>query len=383
MRILLIAPVHREKEFLKQKDKSPFLAGQGQQSWYEALRGLGHEVFVFRYSDSIIVPNIIRIYLKYFIVKLFPLFYAKFQRFQDKFYFFSLENLFKNLKIYSLSKKMKPELVIISGGVSCLYPLTIKKIKRYYKSKVLLMSGVNPKTSSTKAERKMVKSGIIDLVVENDRGYAILWKKIGAKKTLVLPISSVDPRIHKKLTLTKNETNKYASDVCFVGSLTRERQEILKQACTERIRSVQDDNYTLKIWGDIPLAEKLEDLLKSSYFGTAYGEKMMKIFNASKIVLNFQPSDMSHGGNMRTFEIAGCGAFQLCDKTDPEWFEDKKNIVLFKNLSDLKDKIKFYLEHKDIREKISKEGFNNAHKNHTYKNHFNLLLKTISLRHET
>lgn len=369
MKILLLAPVHREKEFLKQKKKLPFLLGQGQQSWYEALKELGHEVFVFRYSDSIMIPNTLRIYLKSFFINNFPLLYAKFQRFQDRFYFTSFENIFRNLKIIAQSKKIKPNIVIISGGVSCIYPSTIKKIKNKFNCRVILMSGVNPMAASTVVERKMIKNRIIDLVVENDRGYADLWKKIGAEKTLVLPISSVDPKIHRKVRLSDNEKKEYCSDVCFVGSLTRKRQEMLKQ--------VRNDSYKLRIWGDIPQGLKINDFLKSYYLGKAYGDKMIKIFNASKIVINFQPQDMISGGNMRTYEIAGSGTFQLTDKIDKERFEDGKNLVLFKDVNDLKRKIKYFLKNEGERKKIAEEGQKNVYKYHTYKNHFSYLLKYI------
>lgn len=381
MKILLVAPVHKEKEFLQQEEKLSFLKGQGQQSWVEALENLGHEVKVFRYTDSLYIPNILRIYFLEFIQSNFPHLLGKYRKFKDKFYMVFLDTYLKSQKLLKMSKTFRPEVILISGGVACFYPNLIKDVKKDLNCKIFLFSGINPKIASTCVERIIVKNGVIDLVVENDRGYAKLWKKLGAKKVLVLPVSSVDSKIHRKIKLTEKEIEYFESDVSFVGSLTKERQNILKQACTERIRSVQHDirNINLKIWGDVPLGERLLTELKPFYLGKAYGEKMVKIFNASKIVLNFQPADMETGGNMRTFEVCGCGAFQLVDRVENDWFEDGKDLVIFKNIADLKRKIIYYLKSEEERLEISKKGYEKAHRLHTYQKHFSKLFKYCNL----
>lgn len=65
MRILLLAPVHREREYLKERSK-PFPSFQGQSSWYRAFNALGHQVWVFKYTDSILLPNIMKTYIQNF-----------------------------------------------------------------------------------------------------------------------------------------------------------------------------------------------------------------------------------------------------------------------------------------------------------------------------
>lgn len=384
MQILLLAPVHREKEFLKQKDKLPFLKGQGQQSWVEALKELGHQVFVFRYTDSILTPQILRVFISEMFQRLFPVWKARYDRFKNSYYFVSLENYLRNKKLLSISNKVKPELIIISGGVTSVFPETIKKIKNVHHCRVLLFSGVNPITSATLVEKIIIRDGIVDLVVENDRGYAKLWEKIGAKKTIVLPISGVDPKLHKKVQLTSQEKEEYGCDVCFVGSLTRERQEILTNIIEiSPLRQAQGGNdksmpFALKIWGDIPLGESLKSDLKPYYHGLAFGEKIVKIFSAAKIVFNFQPVDMTHGGNMRTFEIPGCGALQIADKVDPDFLVSDEEVILFKNITDLSGKLKYYLQNTRERIKIANNSFLKSHKLHTYQKHFEILFNLIN-----
>lgn len=381
MRILLLGPVHREKEFLKQKGKHPFLRGQGQQSWVEAFEELGHEVFVFRYTDSILVPQMLRVFISDMFQRFFPVWKARYDRFKSAYYFVSFENFLKNRRLLSLSRRIKPQLLIISGGVRSIFPETIKKIKNTYQCKVLLFSGVNPNTSATQVEKIMIREGIVDAVVENDSGYAELWEKLGAKKVIVLPISSVDPKLHRRVRLAPQEQEEYGCDVCFVGSLTRDRQEQLAELINDRDSGRAHSSLarmTISVWGDILPVVGLREELKPYYRGTAYGEKMVKIFNASKIVLNFQPKDMTHGGNMRTFEIPGCGAFQLADRVDSKWFTDSEDIVLFKSLNDLREKVSYYLSHNQERDRIAENGYNTAYKEYTYKERFKQLFNILN-----
>lgn len=374
MRILLLAPVHREREYFKEKSRSPFPNFQAQNSWVKAFIALRQRVWVFKYTDSILLPSNIKAHLIDFFVRFFPIWSARYFRIRDKFYFISLENFLQNRKLLNMAKKSKPNLVIVSGGIPNIYPSTIKSIKETYGSKVLLFSGVNPDIAATRAEKIMVCSGIIDIVVENDRGYAKRWEKVGAKKTIVLPISSVDRRIHKKIKLSKKDYAELISDFCFVGTLTEDRQEMLKSIRQAQKKQIQ---YRLKIWGDIPPGLKLRRELEPYYHGKAFGEKMVKIFNAAKIVLNFQPRDMTHGGNMRTFEIPGCGAFELADRIDSKFLVDGRNFVSFKDVTDLRNKIQYYLQNTNKRLKITQEGFRKVYRDHTYEKHFRILLDRI------
>lgn len=368
MKILLLGPIHREKEYLKESGKSHFPRFQAQSSWVSALEALGHKISVFRYTDSILIPNNARVYIKDFFERFLPTWTARFLRIKSKFYFLSLENFLRNKKLLALANKVKPELVLISGGSSNIYPSTIKKIKDKYICKMLLFSGINPNIAATNAEKIMVKNGTIDIVVENDKGYAKSWEKLGTRKTIVLPISSVDPKIHRRVKLSKEEQKEYSSDVCFVGTLLPDRQQILSKLL----------DFDIKIWGDMSLGIKLDEKLKPHYYGTAFGEKMVKIFNAAKIVLNFQPMDMTHGGNMRTFEIPGCGAFQLADRIDNDWFDNDKDYIRFKNIKDLKDKIGYCLRNEKERKRIARNGYVKSRREHTYQKHFQELLRTIN-----
>lgn len=367
MRILLLAPVHDEKSFNKQKGALPFVEGQAQLGWVRALEELRHTVRVIRYTDSVLYPNGPRIQAEALFKTLTPKLKNKYQHVQDKYYFLFPENVAKNIKINSVALKFKPDLILISGGGHSIFPSTIKTLKRILACKVILLSGVNPVHGSPPSEKKMIKERIVDLVAVNDKGFKKNWEALGAKNVIVLPVSSVDPKLHMRVTINAREQKKLGSDVTFVGMLLPERIEILSKLT----------DFNLKIWGNVPSDVKLPPSLGKSYQGEARGKQMVEIFNASKIVLNIHATEMKQGGNMRTFEILGCGAFELTDKVQPEWFKDGYDLVTYKNTKDLRDKISFYLVNAVKRRKIANQGYKTAHKNHTYKKHFEKLLTYV------
>lgn len=355
MKILLLSPVHRVEKGGKTTLGIPFY--QGQASWVRALKKIGHEVQVFNYSKSVILPNSLVIFLQSFLESHFPIVYTKIRRVFQKLYIVNLDNYLRSFKLKKTIAENRPDVIIISGGISTILPFSLKTS---YHPKIFLFSGVNPVYASTKLEEKLIKHGIIDVVVENDIGYAQSWEKIGAKKTIVLPISAVDSEIHKKKELTVKEKKILGSDVCFVGSITQDRVEKLK-AYTR---------YNFKFWGDVKPGVSIPEELKEFYKGPAFGEKMIKIFNASKIVLNFQPKDMKYGGNMRTFEIPGCGAFQVVDRVDLSWFGKGPKLSTFLSVQ---GKMRYYIEQNKQRETLAKKWYDYVHKNHTYEKHFKKL----------
>ncbi|MGE5041737.1 MAG: glycosyltransferase [Candidatus Levyibacteriota bacterium] len=278
-----------------------------------------------------------------------------------------MDNQIKNLLIKKNTYSFKPNLVFISGGAFCVFPKTIQEIKDAFNAPVVLISGVNPTHGSPKAEKEIVASGIVDLVIANDKGFAKNWEKLGAKEVVSLPISAANIHLWKKVMLSKKEQEIYHSDICFIGSLTADRQEILKTLT----------GYNLKIWGSIPTGTKLLHGLKPYYYGTAAGEKAVKIFNSAKIVLNLHVEEMKYGGNLRTFEIPASGAFQMVDRYDSAWFKEGKEIVIFHGNKDLRKKIEFYLRYEKERKKIALAGYKRVLKDHVYAKRFKTILAIV------
>jgi glycosyltransferase involved in cell wall biosynthesis len=95
------------------------------------------------------------------------------------------------------------------------------------------------------------------------------------------------------------------------------------------------------------------------------GDDMVDVINSYKIHLN---CNISNDINYRTFETTGCGTFLITNYTPglEKLFDIGKEIVVYNDLNDLDNKVNYYLENEEEREKIAKSGYKRAKKEHTY-----------------
>ena len=127
---------------------------------------------------------------------------------------------------------------------------------------------------------------------------------------------------------------------------------------------------------EVPIETKEEDKIDVTFIGYPYGERVEKINNIehpvtiisdaygfqhshavskSRINLNFCTSD---GPSNRIYKVMASKGFLLTD----DWigrekhFEDGKHLVIFKNMEDLNDKIKYYLSNDEERNRIAASG---------------------------
>jgi spore maturation protein CgeB len=163
----------------------------------------------------------------------------------------------------------------------------------------------------------------------------------------------------------------YEADICTAGNLYAYRVAFFRNLTDRHVR----------IWGlPPPLWMSLGDVapMVQSRF-VAHSEKA-KAFLSAKIVLNnLNPSEI-WGTNVRTFEICGAGGFQLVD-----WrpglgplFDIGRELIAFDDLSDLRQKIDYYLAAPDERRAIAEAGHRRARREHTYAHRLVLLLDTVA-----
>jgi len=82
---------------------------------------------------------------------------------------------------------------------------------------------------------------------------------------------------------------------------------------------------------------------------------------------------------MRTFEAAGCQAFQLVEykKEIGKMFKIGKEIEVFYNIADLKKKIKYYLQHPDERDEMAYKAQKKVYAEHTYHHRFEEMFRIL------
>jgi spore maturation protein CgeB len=200
-------------------------------------------------------------------------------------------------------------------------------------------------------------------------------KKAGAGEVHYLP-TACDPMVHRPLELTSEEKARWGSPISFVGAGYHNRQQTFASLA----------NLPFKIWGTEWPECKPFDRMVQERGRRLTPEEYVKIFNASDINLNLHSSTERDGVdpygdfiNPRTFELASAGAFQLVDERTllPELFEPGREVITFKNPTDLKDKIEYYKNRPEERKQVAARARERVLRDHTYANRLQEMISLI------
>jgi len=195
-----------------------------------------------------------------------------------------------------------------------------------------------------------------------------LLREIDVDSVVHLPFAC-DPTFHRTLRLERTY------DVTFVGSYYPERRRLLSVL----------KHQELRIWGpywDLPWASR--SLRSKVMKERANGDKLIEIMNRSKISVNIHhKTDLEVKGklNMRTFETAGCGSFQLVDHRDEigAFFAPGKEIVCYDSPEELSELVDYFLASPKERIPIAEAGQRRAYADHTYVKRVSMFLQRIGL----
>jgi len=142
-------------------------------------------------------------------------------------------------------------------------------------------------------------------------------------------------------------------------------------------------DWDVKIWGAPPPLWMSMGAVGRMYQGrSVHNAQKAQAFLGAKIVLNNLHYAEIVGVNVRTFEAAGIGAFQMLDWRPGlrQLFEDGHELISFKGIDDLKTKIRYWLDRPDERKIIADAGKRRAYSDHTYALRLSLLLKSLAQR---
>ncbi len=269
----------------------------------------------------------------------------------------------RNQRLLDHAQQFQPDIIWLSGDNTVILPETLAQLKQNHDCKIIYVSGVSPIVFSHPIERASAR--LYDLVLVNDYYHGIQWLELGAKQMECLPYVAIDPDFHypKPKTDIPNDT---ICDIAFVGTLVPDN------LYSERVRALEAlKEFDLGIWSvhDIPAS------LQKFHRGYALGDEMMQILSSAKISLNVHGDFMRYGGNMRLFETAAVGTFQIVDNRAgiPTWFTPDEHLVVYETLDDLQDKARYYLEHDAERQQIADNARQHVLANHTYEQRFKQL----------
>lgn len=95
------------------------------------------------------------------------------------------------------------------------------------------------------------------------------------------------------------------------------------------------------------------------------GDDMVSAINSYKIHFN---CNISNDINYRTFETCGCKTMLLTNYTPglEKLFNIGEEIVIYESIDDLDNKVRYYLDNENERNKIADAGYQRVKRNHTY-----------------
>jgi spore maturation protein CgeB len=253
----------------------------------------------------------------------------------------------------------KPDLLFVIKG-DHIFPGALNEIKKKYGIKVAAYIWDDPFysyagqfTDDYRKNNFADSMALYDHIFVYDPYYVEQIRERGIGHVSYLPLAT-DPDKYKPVSLTAEEKALYGYDVCFVGVPHPNRLALLDQITGCR----------LGVFGD-----GWDNVERPYYQGRAQGEKVLKLYSASKIILNIHDPEAAHGVNTRTFDIPACKAFELVDHK-PEidvLFEDGVDLASYEGLNDLNDKIQYYLRHPRAAQMIAASGYQKVLSGHTWK----------------
>lgn len=187
--------------------------------------------------------------------------------------------------------------------------------------------------------------------------------------SLIESIKAVSPEFHT-LPDAFRDTDAYVAANYYLGMRIAELERVRTlNALAERF---QVDLFTRSD------TSSLKNV--SCHGGVSTHTQMPEIFYRSKINLNITMRPIQTGLPQRIWDVLGCRGFLLTNYQAeiPDYLEIGSDLDCYENLTELKEKAAFYLEHEDIRLAIAEHGYTTVKEKHTCLHRVITMLDTIS-----
>jgi spore maturation protein CgeB len=315
------------------------------------LKKLGHETRLFLYSTDLNAPIGFRDRVRRRLIG------------DSR---FKVERIFEsarddNVRLLEGVQEFKPDLLLVIKGEVFL-PETLHIVKNSLSGPLVQWCGDNPFWFPN-----IIGSlDVYDWFLLTDGHYGVDVEKHGARQVKVLP-HAADPDVYS----ADGEESVNGSDVIFVGDSRHQMGHLPENwHRVEVLESVARSGVDLAIfgrgWETLPSDYAVRNSLRGRTLLPA--SRVAAAYRASKIVLNVHHPQIVDGCNMRTFEAAACGAFQLVDDRSSlhELFDPPNDLVTYANTDELVELVRHYVDRPDERRTVAAKSRERVLNEHTY-----------------
>lgn len=207
--------------------------------------------------------------------------------------------------------------------------------------------------------------GLYDVFFAFDSGLLERQHEFPHTRIVHLPLA-VGPESFSIRELTRKNHRRYDADICFVGAWYPERERVLAELTQWKMKI-----FGWKGWKRSSLAHL--------YHGPLDANESAKAYRCAKIVVNMNLEPPVNGVNAKTFEISAAGGFQLTDwRQDlPRLFVEDKEVVVFRTVDELKEKVARYLVDDVARERIAQAGHERVMNEHTMRHRVRMMISSL------
>jgi spore maturation protein CgeB len=263
-----------------------------------------------------------------------------------------------NNAFISAVKESKPDVVFLLKGET-IFKDALRFVKDTFKPILIQWYPDGPFNVAVKnATRDSIASiPLFDIYYIYAKSLIQPLKDAGGRRVEYLPFC-FDPEMLVRPDVVSDEDRlRYATDVVFAGTW-----EPMREWWLEKITDLP-----LAIWGNSWENATTKSIAERWRGNAVYGDEISKLFAVSNIHLNFLREQNKDSNNVRTFEIPGFGGFLLTQRSKEqaeELFIEGKEIACFDTVEELRDKIRWYIDHEDERIAIAKAGYERAQREH-------------------
>lgn len=280
--------------------------------------------------------------------------------------FFKKYDEFLFTKVAQKIIESNPEIVV------CTYrftnPLCIKLIKQALPN--VKVVHVNPDALTT-FEYQQIFASSYDAYFTKDLFIVDFMKNKMGLNTFYLP-EAFNPRIHIMPNLDRIEQEKKMDiDVVAFGTMYPYRANMISQLLNAGI-DVSLFGTPDKRFGTPEIEKKFRNEFIT-------GDRKSTVLYSSKIVFNNFHYAEIESTNVKFFEIAGIGGFQICDYKPvlKEYSSIPIEQFTYKTIGEAIELMKYYLDKPELRHELALKQHKHFLLNHTYENRINQMLQVL------
>lgn len=138
-------------------------------------------------------------------------------------------------------------------------------------------------------------------------------------------------------------------------------------------------DFDVQVWGDQGWQVILEDKTKYRGYAGHFGE-LNKIYAGAEINLDINRIYQMDIVTLRVFDVLACGRFVLTEYSEAlaELFEVGVEVEAYRTFEELREKLAYYLERRDVRERIARRGHRKIREAHNLRARVQELLEAVT-----